>query len=516
MTFRKSFLILLFFAAVIMFCGLNSRELYSGDETRVAGIIAGMNLSGDMVTPRLNGKMFLEYPPLYYQLGSICFDLFGFTDAAAKLPSALCAFLSGLAVWLLAKSLKLSPASCLASGVFLLTGAQFFGNGRKCMVDAMLAFFVLFAVLSFYRMLREKQLPEKAAWFLLYGLSLAGGVMTKGLAGLAVPWAGLGVYLVMNDILFEKRISFVSYILLALGVIPAAVPVLYWGSLLYRSGGSEAVHTVLIVNNFGRFSGSQGDHVEPVWYYLMKLPALFQPFLLPLAGAAALAFYQLKKRTLSREMLLILCCLSAPLLMFHCASAKRQVYLLVLYSFCAVLTAWAWVENAPLYLEKLRPYFTEKRLKLCCRAGGVLLILLPAVLLVFARNWNWIFPAAAILLAAAGMRFRKERLLLILMAVSCIYLSIDGVILAGMNRKESLRPMFARCRLLEQQGGVLRVEGIERTEGAAVFYLKKDIPECKDECTVPDGEYHIVRSRKKRSGEPFADGHYILSAGMKH
>jgi len=36
---------------------------------------------------------------------------------------------------------------------------------------------------------------------------------------------------------------------------------------------------VLVVNNFGRFSGSQGDHSEPFYYYLIKMPSLFWPWL---------------------------------------------------------------------------------------------------------------------------------------------------------------------------------------------------------------------------------------------
>ena len=67
---KKYFLLLAAFAGVLLFCGLDTRELFSGDETRVAGITAEMVLDNDPVVPRLNGTPFLEYPPLYYQAGS--------------------------------------------------------------------------------------------------------------------------------------------------------------------------------------------------------------------------------------------------------------------------------------------------------------------------------------------------------------------------------------------------------------------------------------------------------------
>lgn len=205
---HSRFFLLTAFSAIVMFVGLNFRELGSGDETRVAGIAAEMTVSGDLVTPRLNGEAFLEYPPLYYQCGTLCFKIFGFTDAAAKLPSALCAFAAALLVFAFARRLKLSEDAALAAGVMFVTGAQVFGNGRKCMVDMMLAFFVLLAIYSFHSLVDAKSLRAKAGFFLLYSAGLAGGFMTKGAIGFAFPLAGLGVWLVADDVFFRKAFHF--------------------------------------------------------------------------------------------------------------------------------------------------------------------------------------------------------------------------------------------------------------------------------------------------------------------
>ena len=312
MSRKNAFLLLAAFAALLLFCGLGTRELFSGDETRVAGIIAEMALEKDMTVPRLNGEPFLEYPPLYYQAGSLCFRLFGFTDAAAKLPSAAAAFCSALLLFFLAGKLKFSPATSLAAGVLLLTGAQFFESSRKCMVDAMLFFFVLLAVTAFYMLTQSRDFRKKALFFLLYAAGLAGGVMTKGLIGLAFPWAGLGIWLVLDDILFEKKFTFSRYALLGLGALPALLPLLCWGYLLCLRESKEALKVVFIENGIGRFSGSQGDHVEPVWYYFLKLPALFQPYLFFFLAAMVRAVRLMRKKGLPREMLLPFCCAAAP------------------------------------------------------------------------------------------------------------------------------------------------------------------------------------------------------------
>src|SRR5260370_28941320 len=57
--------------------------------------------TGDWVTPRLYGKPWFEKPVLYYWGAAICFKLFGVSEAAARLPSAISALLATLVLaWL--------------------------------------------------------------------------------------------------------------------------------------------------------------------------------------------------------------------------------------------------------------------------------------------------------------------------------------------------------------------------------------------------------------------------------
>lgn len=515
---RNHIFLLAVFAAVVMFGGLNFRELASGDETRVAGIIAEMALSGDLVTPKLNGADFLEYPPLYYQLGSVCMRLFGFTDAAAKLPSALCAFGAALLVFALARRAKLSAAAALTAGIMLLTGAQFFNNGRKCMVDMMLAFFVLLAIYAFHSLLAAADRRRQVWCFLLYAAGLAGGFMTKGLVGWAFPWFGLGTWLIADDLLFAKRFNFKRYLLLGLGVIPALVPILCWLYRLYLAGGREALATVLIENGIGRFTGAQGDHVEAVWYYLVKLPALFQPWLLVFVAALVHALRMLRKKQLPREMLPLLCEAVAPFVLLSCAASKRQVYLLPIYSAWAVLAAWflidrreAWLPVLERRISPLRKYLP----RVAAAATGVAL----AVFIVLAPGWGKAIPAAALGLLAAAVFVRPGLVPAAVLAGALFVLCFDVGGLALRNRKKSLRPLFDECRRCEEAGYFIRI-GVptsERTQGAAVFYLRKRIPEVDIKTPIAPREKRIVRSGKKlfngrAERAKFADHHYLLGA----
>src|SRR5947209_19584106 len=71
------------------------------DEPRYAWIARDMMETGDWVTPRLYGRPWFEKPPLLYWGAALSFKLFGVSEAAARLPSAICALLATLALaWL--------------------------------------------------------------------------------------------------------------------------------------------------------------------------------------------------------------------------------------------------------------------------------------------------------------------------------------------------------------------------------------------------------------------------------
>ncbi|MBL8542104.1 MAG: phospholipid carrier-dependent glycosyltransferase, partial [Betaproteobacteria bacterium] len=63
----RSRLLLLFAALIVVWFGnLDHRKLFHPDEGRYAEIPREMVVSGDWVTPRLNGIKYFEKPPLQY------------------------------------------------------------------------------------------------------------------------------------------------------------------------------------------------------------------------------------------------------------------------------------------------------------------------------------------------------------------------------------------------------------------------------------------------------------------
>ncbi|MDE3245463.1 MAG: glycosyltransferase family 39 protein, partial [Acidobacteriota bacterium] len=91
--------------AILGLLPLFMRPLWEPDEGRYAEIPREMLASGDWLTPRLNGVLYFEKPPLQYWLSAISMKLFGLNAAAARLPLALASLILFWCAWRLARRL---------------------------------------------------------------------------------------------------------------------------------------------------------------------------------------------------------------------------------------------------------------------------------------------------------------------------------------------------------------------------------------------------------------------------
>ena len=78
-------------SSFMLFFGLGNRALNEPDEARYAEVPREMVETGDYLSPRLNGLLFLDKPPLMYWVTAGSFRLFGVNEFAARVPLALCA-----------------------------------------------------------------------------------------------------------------------------------------------------------------------------------------------------------------------------------------------------------------------------------------------------------------------------------------------------------------------------------------------------------------------------------------
>ena len=175
---RTSLLVLWFFLGLLP---LLVRPLWEPDEGRYAEIPREMLATGDWLTPRLNGVLYFEKPPLQYWLSALSMKLFGVNGAAARLPLALASGLMIWAAWRLAK--RLGARDPLWAPFMAATGLLAFLVGQILTLDALFSAFLVAALAAFVEAVAQRREGQGGlGWTLAAFTFMAGAMLTKGLA----------------------------------------------------------------------------------------------------------------------------------------------------------------------------------------------------------------------------------------------------------------------------------------------------------------------------------------------
>lgn len=157
------------------------RPLWEPDEGRYAEIPREMLATGDWLTPRLNGVLYFEKPPLQYWLSALSMKLFGLNGAAARLPLALASGLVIWAAWRLAK--RLGARDARWAPFMAATGLLAFLVGQILTLDALFSAFLVAALAAFVEAVaRRREGRGGLGWTLAAFTFMAGAMLTKGLA----------------------------------------------------------------------------------------------------------------------------------------------------------------------------------------------------------------------------------------------------------------------------------------------------------------------------------------------
>lgn len=154
------------------------------DEGRNAEVAREMLEAGEWIVPRFHGLPYLDKPALYFDAVGLSFALFGRSEATARLPSVLFAFLTGLGTYLLGRRLW-GRAQALAGLAVLVSAPLFMGFARIVIFDIALTCFVTWALLFAEEGRRGWRGGFPLAW-----MSTALAVLTKGPVGLLLPVLG--------------------------------------------------------------------------------------------------------------------------------------------------------------------------------------------------------------------------------------------------------------------------------------------------------------------------------------
>ncbi len=270
----KGVLIWLAFA-ILWFANIEHRDLFKTDEGRYAEIPREMLATGDWVTPRLNGFVYFEKPPLQYWMTALSYRAFGQHNWTARLWTAICGFLSVVLVWY--AGTRLFGREAGAYSAMVLAGSWYFiALGNFNSLDMGLAFFMNLSLCGFLLAQRDGlESRHRRFWMSLSWIAVALAVLSKGLIGLVLPGAVLVVYsLLRREWGLWRRLYLVSGIFLFLLV---AAP---W-FVLVSLRNPDFPRFFFLQEHFHRYLTEMHDRYEPWWYFVPLLLFGVLPWIAP-------------------------------------------------------------------------------------------------------------------------------------------------------------------------------------------------------------------------------------------
>jgi 4-amino-4-deoxy-L-arabinose transferase-like glycosyltransferase len=313
---------------VCYFSHLGAIGFVGPDEPRYAWIARDMMETGDWVTPRLYGKPWFEKPPLFYWGAALCFKLFGVSEAAARLPSAISALLATLALaWLALRLYGSETARWLL--LLLPTTVGMIGFSHAAATDmpfsGMLTIAMVFGavILGLTRNEHTPILPH-TPWFALifFGFFLGLAVLAKGPA--AIILCGGAVFFWA---LFAKRWRDALRLFHPVGLASFCLTALPWYILCARRN-PDFFHVFIIEHNFKRYLTPEFQHIQPFWFYGPILFIALIPWMGTSICAVSYIFQQKFGMQLNSVSIFFMCWGFFPVLFFSLSKSKLPGYIL--------------------------------------------------------------------------------------------------------------------------------------------------------------------------------------------
>jgi 4-amino-4-deoxy-L-arabinose transferase-like glycosyltransferase len=494
---------------VCYFSHLGAIGFVGPDEPRYAWIARAMAETGDWVTPRLYGQPWFEKPPLYYWGAALSFKLFGVTEAAARLPSALSALLATLSLAWLALRLH-GPETARWLLLLLPTTVGMIGFSHAAATDmpfsAMLTI-AMVAAAALIRLIPDPGSPsgtsvaESSSNFssssllqfahstlfisMLFGLFLGLAVLAKGPAGLVLCGGTVSLWA-----LITKRWRDALRLFHPAAIACFCLTALPW-YIFCAHRNPDFFRIFIIEHNFKRYLTPEFQHLQPFWYYLpILLIALF-----PWVGLSISAFTYVFRRKLGMQpddtSIFLIAWIIFPLIFFSISRSKLPGYILPAVPPFVMLTAASL--NRALRMPKVP-----------VPAGFAAFALTPVITVaavsvgVYGEHFNlvphWFATVSAIIALTCAAAcviciLRRQTELLIGVGVLCLILFVEAIDLSPLpivDRYISPRRVSELVNAYPQSAGRIVVFRLKRSwQYGLNFYLHREIEEWNGDSNYP-------------------------------
>jgi len=169
-----------------------------------AQIARNMLQSGDWVIAHLDGVPYLEKSPMVYWVMAVSYRIFGVHDWAARLPLALGAILLAWVTYRYSRW-AFGGRAGFYSGLVVATCIGLFLFTRIQIPDVLLTLCVCLSFWSFQRAIEPAE-PHPRFWTIVLSVTIAIGLLLKGLIAVVFPLGGIFLYLLVTQQLSSRAL----------------------------------------------------------------------------------------------------------------------------------------------------------------------------------------------------------------------------------------------------------------------------------------------------------------------
>ncbi|MCA8993367.1 MAG: glycosyltransferase family 39 protein [Planctomycetaceae bacterium] len=354
--------VLVLLSGLLFLTNLGGPKLWDRDEPRNAGCASEMLQRNDWVTPTFNAQLRPHKPVLLYWGMMVSYSLFGATEFAARLPSALCGTGSVLLTYFIGRRLFSREAGMWAA-IALATTMMFGVAARAATPDALLIFLVTLAlgIYAFTTNFEDEEVilfPRfwpSVAMYLVMGLA----TLAKGPIGFILPTAIIGMFLLIRRLPashvgvgrwwqpgwtllrsfhpghFLKTCLFMRPLTAILSILAVALPWYLWVHV--RTEGAWT-YGFFIQHNVRRATSSMEGHGGGVWFYPVALLVGFFPWSVFWIPALHDGVSECKEKSNHKAGYLFAACwVGVYLVLFTIAKTKLPSYITPCYPGVALL-----------------------------------------------------------------------------------------------------------------------------------------------------------------------------------
>jgi 4-amino-4-deoxy-L-arabinose transferase-like glycosyltransferase len=489
--FATDWLLLAGFCAFLFFFGLAYFGLVGPDEPRYAQVAREMLARHDWITPILGGKAWLEKPIFYYWQTMLVYSLFGVSDWAARLPSAIDATAMVIGVYLFLRRLR--PEVRIDGALMTASAAGIIAFARAASMDISLAASFTIALLGWFAWHETGEKKFLAIFYASLGIGmLAKGPVAPALAAVIV----LGFAAAKGEWVWVKRTLWIPGIVLFLAVwLP------WYAAVQMRN--PEFFNVFILQHNFARFGTNLYHHPQPFWFYLPV--SLVE--LIPWAAIIVAAIVEIAGswRTQGRKFaqsqdafsVFLLIWLVVPILFFSISHSKLPGYILP-----------ALPAGTLLVTEFLRRHVSQHPGALLTLVHAVVAALpvIPALMIqyiLFQHKLPWgqatVISTGFALALAAGIFFTlrsqpgwKVLRFVTLIPVAVAVAAMLRIGAPAVDSSLSARPLATQIQRMENNSLPTAVYKVSReTEYGLAFYRNHNV-ERYETGNIPEGEHVVV------------------------